>query len=58
MLTKTNYWQKNSVRTATINLWKDVDTQWSIWYEYCEQFIDCSDEFESMCEPVCICCVG
>ena len=50
--------KKYGVRTATINLWKDADTQWAIWHEYySEQLIDCSDGFESMCELVCICCV-
>ena len=49
--------KKYGVRTATINLWKkDADTQWSIWHEYCEQFICCSDGFESMCEQICIRC--
>ena len=35
MLTTMN-WQKISVRTAIINLWKDADTQWAIWHEYSE----------------------
>ena len=47
--------KKDGVRTATINLWKkDADTQWAIWHEYSEQLIDCSDVFESMCEPICM----
>ena len=49
--------KKYGVRTATINLRKDADTQWAIWHEYSEQLIDCGDGFESMCEPICICCV-
>ena len=45
---------KYGVRAATINVWKkEADAQWSIWHEYCE---NCSDGFESMCEPICICC--
>ena len=49
--------KKYGVRAATINIWKkEADAQWSIWHEYCEQNIDCSDGFESMCEPICICC--
>ena len=45
--------KKYDVQTATINLWKkDADTQWAIWHEYSEQLIDCSDGFESMCEPI------
>ena len=48
---------KYGVRAVTINVWKkEADAQWSIWHEYCEQIIDCSDGFESMCEPICICC--
>ena len=26
--------------------------QFGIWHEYSEQIIDCSDGFESMCEPI------
>ena len=40
------------VQAATIK--KDADAQWSIWHEYGEQFINCNDGFESMCEPICI----
>ena len=34
----------------------DADNQWSIWHEQCDQFSGCSDGFEDMCKPFCICC--
>ena len=49
--------KKYGVRTATINLWKrDADMQWSIWHEHCDPSSSCSDGFETLCEPFCICC--